>query len=213
MRAFCLAVSWLLAPALYGMSWTDWWSTADQQGQQAMQQGQYRKAQQRFRRPDWQASAAYRAGDYDAAQAHFQQLNSTLGYYNAGNALAHMGQYEKAIEAYKKALEREPDHPDALHNKALLEKLLREQQQQSPSSEQQDKQDKQDNQDKQDKQDKQDTQDIQDKQNTQDSAAAPTPEQQEAQRQRQQLLRMVPDDPGGLLRQKFIRDHLRRQRG
>ena len=35
----------------------------------------------------------------------------------------------------------------------------------------------------------------------------------EHQQANEQWLRLIPDDPGGLLREKFLRDHLRRQRG
>jgi len=38
-----------------------------------------------------------------------------------------------------------------------------------------------------------------------------TQQQRENQQASQQMLRSIPDDPGGLLRQKFLRDHLRRQ--
>jgi len=46
-----------------------------------------------------------------------------------------------------------------------------------------------------------------------DGQAQPTAQQREQQNSSEQLLRQVPDDPGGLLRQKFLRDHLRKQQG
>ncbi len=73
-------------------------------------------------------------------------------------------------------------------------------------------QDKQD-QDKQD-QDKPD-QDKQD-QNKQEQNKKETPQQSQADREKQQAkqqwLRLIPDDPGGLMREKFLRDYLNRQR-
>ncbi|HAU1251031.1 TPA: hypothetical protein F8R87_14655, partial [Legionella pneumophila] len=36
---------------------------------------------------------------------------------------------------------------------------------------------------------------------------------QEKQLAKEQWLRLIPDDPGGLMREKFLRDHLRRERG
>jgi Ca-activated chloride channel family protein len=35
----------------------------------------------------------------------------------------------------------------------------------------------------------------------------------EANQEKQQWLRLIPDDPGGLMREKFLRDHLRRESG
>jgi Ca-activated chloride channel family protein len=37
--------------------------------------------------------------------------------------------------------------------------------------------------------------------------------EQEKQQAKQQWLKLIPDDPGGLLREKFLRDHIRRQHG
>ena len=50
--------------------------------------------------------------------------------------------------------------------------------------------------------------DQQDQQQAQQSEA-----DREKQQAKEQWLRLIPDDPGGLMREKFLRDHLRRQRG
>jgi len=76
-------------------------------------------------------------------------------------------------------------------------------------------QDKQ-NQDKQN-QDKQ-NQDKQDKEKPAEQPKSATEgKQTEAEREqksaKEQWLRLIPDDPGGLMREKFLRDHLRRQLG
>ncbi len=52
----------------------------------------------------------------------------------------------------------------------------------------------------------------------QDKAAAKaadkkTPEELEKQQAKEQWLRLIPDDPAGLMREKFLRDHLRREEG
>lgn len=59
----------------------------------------------------------------------------------------------------------------------------------------------------QDKKD-QDTKDQQSK-----ASKAQSEADKEKQQAREQWLRLIPDDPGGLLREKFLRDHLRRERG
>lgn len=40
-----------------------------------------------------------------------------------------------------------------------------------------------------------------------------SPSEREKQQARQQWLRLIPDDPSGLIREKFLRDHIRRQQG
>ena len=74
-----------------------------------------------------------------------------------------------------------------------------------------DKQDK----DKQDKDKQNKDKQNKDKQNKdkQESKPEQSQEDREKEQEKDQWLRLVPDDPGGLLRQKFLRDHLRRQNG
>ena len=188
----------------YCFSWSDLWFTADQQGQHSMSKADYRKAQQQFERRDWAATAAYRAGDYKTAAQLFQQRASADDYYNHGNALAHLGQYEEALKAYNQALKLNPQHEDARFNHKLISDLLKKDQEKKQNKEQdKDKQDK----DKQDK-DKQDK-DKQDKQQSEAERAA----EKEKEQAKQQWLRLIPDDPGGLIREKFLRDHIRRERG
>ncbi|STX52838.1 TPR domain protein in aerotolerance operon [Legionella busanensis] len=275
----------------YALTWQDLWSTKDQQGERLMQQGQFKKAQTTFNDPAWRASAAYRAGDYQQAAQVFGHLQTEQGYYNQGNALAHLGKYEDAIKSYNQALTLNPSNKDALYNRRLLEDLLKKQKEKQENSErnkeqqadnkqqdknQQDKQgqqnkqqnqqnqnnaanqnkDKQNqqqnnnqqpqsqqNQTSQDKQNQQDkqldsqtsenrqkqknndknehTKSEQDaaKQNKQDSkkqakaSIRQSPQEQEKEQAKEQWLRLIPDDPGGLLREKFLRDYIRRQHG
>ena len=47
-----------------------------------------------------------------------------------------------------------------------------------------------------------------------EQATAPqTAEEREKQQAKEQWLKLIPDDPGGLMREKFMRDYIRRQRG
>ena len=267
-----LLIHWLGVLILFGViqtgyafSWHDLWATKDQQAQVLMSKGQYSEAKDTFERADWRATSAYRAGDYKNAASLYQSGNTEDAYYNQGNALAHLGQYEKALAAYDKALGLNPNHEDAIANRKIVEDLLKQDKQQKDQDKQdqdkqdqdkqdqdkqdqdkqdQDKQDqnkqdqdKQDqdkqNQDKQDQdkqdqdkqdqdkqdqdkqdQDKQDQdKQDQDKQDQDKPASSNTSSPTEKEQAKEQWLRLIPDDPGGLMREKFLRDHLRRQRG
>ncbi|MCZ4716036.1 tetratricopeptide repeat protein [Legionella pneumophila] len=292
-RVLTIVAVALISNQLKALSWSDLWFTPNQQAQHLMEKGQFAKAKDLFERNDWAASAAYRAGDYEQAAKLFNELKTEQGYYNQGNALAHLGKYEEAIRAYDKALAFNPNNQDALYNRKLISELLKKDKEKKKSQNQQDKdqqnkdqqnkdqqnqgqqnqdkqnkdqqnqdqqnqdkqnkdqqnqgqqnQDKQNkdqqnqdqqNQDKQNKNQQNQDQQNQDKQNKnqqnrdQQNKAQQNKNQnkkndkqegeiqsesnQEKQLAKEQWLRLIPDDPGGLMREKFLRDHLRRERG
>ncbi|MFO2765591.1 tetratricopeptide repeat protein [Legionella pneumophila serogroup 1] len=297
-RVLAIVAVSLISNQLKALSWSDLWLTPNQQAQHLMEKGQFAKAKDIFERNDWAASAAYRAGDYEQAAKLFNELKTEQGYYNQGNALAHMGKYEEAIRAYDKALAFNPNNQDALYNRKLISELLKKDKekkknqdqqnqdkqnkdqqnqdqqnqdkqnkdqqnqdqqnqdkqnkdqqnqnqknqdkqnkdQQNQNQQNQDKQNKdqqnkdQQNQDKQNKEQQKQSQQNQDKQNKdQQNKAEQNKDQnkkndkqegeiqsgsnQEKQLAKEQWLRLIPDDPGGLMREKFLRDHLRRERG
>ncbi|KTD66261.1 tetratricopeptide repeat protein [Legionella spiritensis] len=314
MKKWIFIILTTLTCSAYSFSWQSLWATGDQQAQSLMNKGQYKKAEKTFQHPDWRAAAAYRAGHYQDAAKGFAALDSERGYYNQGNALAHMGQYEAAIKAYDEALRFNPDNKDALYNRQIIADLLKKQKesqqnkdqqgqdqknqqnknqqgqdqknqqsknqqgqdqknqqnknqqgqdqqnQQNKNQQGQDQQNQQNkNQQGQDQQNQQNkNQQGQDQQNQQnkDQQGQDQQNQQTADKQQQnketrqsdqkssgkkqensdeagktaadehataverekqlakeQWLRLIPDDPGGLMREKFLRDHLRRQRG
>jgi Ca-activated chloride channel family protein len=115
--------------------WQDMWKTPDQQAMQAYDKNEYEQAANTFDNDLWQGTAHYKNEDYQAALESFSQVEPTdKSYadatYNAGNALAQLGETDQAIAAYDKVLERLPKHEEALANKALLEKLKEQQEQQ-----------------------------------------------------------------------------------
>ena len=257
----------LLAPLLFSdpasaLGWQDLWKTADQQASEALANGDAAAAQSLFKNPEWRGSAAYKAGDYETAINQFVDFDDADSHYNRGNALAHSGDLDAAIEAYDQALALNPEMEDAQANKELLEQLKQQQQQDSDSSDDSEDSDSEQSQDQdsqsqdsqsqdsesqdQQSQDQQQS-DSQESEATQGETEQPEEpkseeerqrEQEEQQRQEQkaqepakepakepteepikepelseaekqaqkeleQWLRRVPDDPGGLLREKF----------
>ena len=102
----------------------DLWLTGDQQGQRAFDQGNYAEAAQRFEDPLRKGTAYYLEEDFASALAEFAKVDTAEGWFNRGNALAHLERYEEAMEAYARALGLEPDFPRAEANLEYLEPFL-----------------------------------------------------------------------------------------
>ena len=217
------------APAQAGL-WEDLWSRRDQQGYEALDNGQPKAAAELFRNQGWRNTARYRGEDYQGAAAGWREGGGATSLYNLGNALAMLGDYEAASEAYAEALAEAPDHEDAAFNKQLLEQLLqqRQAQQTAQSGDQEETQDQEGGGQGQSSQQQQaqaeasagapqedqsrnaSPQAAPERQGEEEAAesdqaqaalgAAERSEQREAL---EQWLRRVPDDPGGLLKRKF----------
>ena len=112
----------------------DWWSRPDQQGSQALEQGDPQKAATLFEDSAWKGVAHYRAGNFEQAIKNFSQDESIDGHYNRGNAFARAGQLQEALQAYQTVLKNDPNHEDALYNHELIKKLLQQQKEQQKSS-------------------------------------------------------------------------------
>lgn len=280
----CIFSLLFLPTSLFAWQWVDLWRTADQQGTQLLQAGKAKQAAQVFKNQAWQGVAWYRAEDYAQALARFKSQNTSDGQYNAGNAAAHLGHYQEAIDAYDKAIALNPNNQDAITNREIVKKLLNKKNEQSnracsknssssnnssnsnnracskdsssssakkgnndekksandQSTQQNQTQDNSShNNDKETKTGQNDLQknsgqhnepeqadssktsaahgeQLEPKNNDKllnakpDKQEAKTPSQWQAQEDQKQLLRRVSEDPGGLLRQKFLRDYLRR---
>lgn len=167
--------------------WQDMWKTHDQQAMQAYNQNEYEQAANTFDDPLWQGTAHYKNGDYQAALESFSKLsptdkNYTDATYNAANSLAQLGEIDQAIAAYDQVLEQQPEHEDALANKALLERLKNQQQQQDQSGEQsQDNQDEQQDGENQEQQDGQNSDQQKEGQQSQDPQQGENSEQNDSQ--------------------------------
>ncbi len=235
----------LLPPPADALDWESWWRTDDQRALQRYQREEFGAAAELFEEPNWRGSAQYRDGDYAAALKSWQQRDDAIAAYNRGNALAALGRYEEAIEAYEALLRHDPAHADARHNKEQIEDWLRRQQQQQQQTGQQQGEDQQ--QGGQGQSQAAESSSAQEEAGEasqarpqgesgaeqsraeageageQDpaSASAQAAEQaadeladldrQMSEQATEQWLRKIPDDPGGLLRRKFLYQY--RERG
>lgn len=130
----------------YAFGWQDLWKTPDQQGQEALDNGQPEVAAKLFHDPAWKGASAYQSKDYVTAAEQYAAQKSVDGQYNYGNAQARLGKLDEAIKAYQSVLEQEPNHADARYNLELLSKAQQQQQDQQNPSDQQQKQQQQQNQ-------------------------------------------------------------------
>ena len=213
-----------IAPEAGAFGWDDLWQNQNQRGSVLFEKGDHEQAAELFNHPGWKASSLYRAENYDEAVQYWSEINSENAHYNRGNALARLGRFEDAIEAYEKALEMNPQHQDASYNKRLLEDAMQQQQQQQ--QEEQGQQDQQagnqaqqpddsgeqrqsstadeSQQGSQFRQDQSDQQTDSRQQQQTEAEQLAEMEQAMSEQAANQWLRKIPDDPGGLLRRKFI---------
>ena len=228
----------LLLPGMFysGSARADWWDSTwlrkDQQAYRALQSEEVEKAAALAVDPDLSGEAWYRSGEYANAFDSWSQVGSADAHYNRGNALALLGEYEAAIEAYDQALAIEPDMQDALHNRELLEKMKEQQEQQQQENEDSESQEGDSSEEQQEGDQSQQSEGEQSEEGEQQEQqeGEQESEQQEGEMSEEegeqmeraeawseedaqameQWLRRIPDDPGGLLRRKFRNQHQRR---
>jgi len=116
MRLLIAIVFFLQVPSAMALDWADLWFTPDQQGQRLMDRGEFQKAASKFTTPESIGAALFKAGDFKSAASVLGRSSSAEAHYNRGNAHIMLGEYEEAISAYKNALAKRPDWPEAEQN-------------------------------------------------------------------------------------------------
>lgn len=254
------------APRSEALEWADLWLREDQQAARTLSDGDAAAAAQQFQHKGWRGTALYQQGEYEAAATAFGQSSDPEAHYNRGNALAHKGALEQAVEAYEAMLEQQPEHQDAQHNLDLIKRLLQQQQQNSSGEEGSEEEEQTGSNQPQENSNSPsadaNNSDASSEEGTQESNAQPlapegapppssTPEsdpqdhpssmeenrnhssaesaeeeptegsverdpmesmpRSEAEMESEQWLRQIPEDPSGLLRRKFMLEHLYRK--
>lgn len=97
--------------------------TPDQQGRWAFERQHYPQAAAHFVDPYWKGLAAYEAADFDLALSSFGKLDSAAAFFYLGNSYVRLSRFPDAIIAYKQALKKQADFPQATANLALAEAL------------------------------------------------------------------------------------------
>jgi Ca-activated chloride channel family protein len=92
-----------------------------------MQQGDAGNAAKIYTEPHRKAYAKFNAGDYQGAAKELAELHDSDADYNRGNALAHAGNLQGALDAYDAALKSDPKNQDAKHNRELVANALKQQ--------------------------------------------------------------------------------------
>ncbi|NOY72819.1 MAG: VWA domain-containing protein [Gammaproteobacteria bacterium] len=180
-----LAIITLPQPS-YAFEWKDLFLRPDQQGQQAFNQNEHKKAAEQFNNPEWKASAYYRAQDYDNAAKYYQEIKTSDGYYNLGNALAKQGKLEAAIKAYDEALKLKPDHDNALFNQKLVKDQLKKQEQEQQGEGEGEKNSSENGEEKQDKNSSNENKENSSQSDSQDGTENQPDEQQNSESQQEQ---------------------------
>ena len=140
------------------------------------------------------ANTLYRQENYDQALKHLEKIAEMAAdspaaadyYYNLGNVAMAKEDYQKAVDAYKQSLLRNPADLEAKENYIYAKEKLKQQQNQDQQQQNQDKDQQQQDQQNQDQQDQQDQQNQDDKKGDQNKDQNQDKNDQEKNDQNQQ---------------------------
>ena len=119
----------LAASAAQAGTWTNLWSTREQQAQKLLDSKNPAAAAPLFTDARRRAYAEMEAGQYAQAAKSLEPFKDVDSQYNRGNALAHSGQLGEALSAYDAALKAAPGNEDVIRNRDLVRRQLERQQQ------------------------------------------------------------------------------------
>ena len=102
----------------------DWFFTPDQQGMMAFRDHDNVKAIESFQDPMWRAHAMMKNGQYSEAADVFSRIDTPDAAFAEGYAHIRNRAYRPAIAAYERALEMQPDFPEATRNLEVTKVIL-----------------------------------------------------------------------------------------
>ncbi|WP_298943743.1 VWA domain-containing protein [uncultured Psychromonas sp.] len=164
------------------------WENDQQNAYQAFQSENYKEASEAFEDSSWKAAALFKDKQYKQAEtAYIKEAKTNPGdantFYNLGNAQAMQQKYEQALTSFNNALAINPNFKEALANKAAVEKLLEQQEQQK---DQQSSDQNQDNQQSSEQQDQEQSSEQQNQDGQQQEQQSSEQQSQDGQQQDQQ---------------------------
>jgi len=115
--SFFFVLVWLVF--FYKGTWSQLFSTPDQQGYRYYKEKEYDKASKSFENPSFRAASYFKDGEFKKAKAIYMTRSSKESKYNLGNAEMMLGKYDKAIESYEIALKIDPYFLLAKENMSL----------------------------------------------------------------------------------------------
>ncbi|WP_434051940.1 MAG: VWA domain-containing protein [Roseibium sp.] len=104
--------------------WRDWFFTPDQQGQMAFDAKDFGRAAELFTDPSRKAYALYKSGKYEEAAELYAWQDSSDAALGEGMSLIKSRSYRDAIDAFQKALDRDPANEAARKNLELAKYIL-----------------------------------------------------------------------------------------
>ena len=130
-----LLMSFALVSDSFALDWYELWQTPAQRAARMVEHGNYAELIETAPNEQWQGVGHYRQGNYAAAAEAFANspavdqsepptAEQLVARYNQANTYVQQEQYEQALALYDDVLKADPAHRDAVHNRAITEKLM-----------------------------------------------------------------------------------------
>jgi len=153
-------------------------------------------------------NALYRQDNFDAAGGSWamaadlavEKNQKSQAFYNLGNSLMSKQEFEKAIQAYKESLRKNPANEDARYNLEYAKKMLKQQEQQNQEQQNQEQQNQeQQNQEQQNQEQQNQEQQNQEQQNQEQQNQEQQNQEQQNQEQQNQEQQISREDAERML--------------